>query len=82
MKPSLLSASLAAFAILSGAHPTLAAEPDRPAPSGMEWWRLRSTDVLTTGATSPSPVRTSPASEIPEARRAVRMVYPGLVGSR
>lgn len=82
MKPLFPLVLLTVVALASNLRPGLAAEPERPAPAGMEWWRLRSTDVLTTGSTSPAATKTPPVTEIPEARRSVRVVYPGLSGGR
>lgn len=83
MNPSFRSLLLTTtIAILSGTRPGIAAGPERAVQSGMEWWRLRPTDVLTTGATSPAPTKTPAATAVPEERRAVRVVYPGLVDGR
>ncbi|GJD93838.1 hypothetical protein [Methylobacterium iners] len=71
-----------------GAAPTrgadgMLAREATPAPlSGAERWRLRPAEVTTTGATAKRPGKAGQASEIPEARRAVRMVYPGLTAAR
>lgn len=48
--------------------------------TGADRWRLRPADVA--GTTSPPAARERPASEIPPERRAVRVVYPGLLGER
>lgn len=50
----------------------------RGQPSGAERWRLRPADVTTTGSTV-TVVKDRPAVEIPAERRAVRVVYPGLL---
>jgi hypothetical protein len=65
-----------------GADGTLARDA-APAPiAGAERWRLRPTEVTITGATAKRPGKAGQESEIPEARRAVRMVYPGLTAAR
>lgn len=69
--------SAAAFGPLTVA----AAGSDRASPNGADRWRLRPADVTTTGSTGPSP-KDRPAFAIPDERRAVRVVYPGLLGER
>lgn len=48
--------------------------------SGTDRWRLKPAEPITTGAMGHGPSRA--ASDIPEARRAVRIVYPGLSAAR
>jgi hypothetical protein len=84
MNPRLLSAILATTAL---AYPALAPLPIQAGealhgqPSGAERWRLRPADVTTTGTTIPV-IKDRPVSELPADRRAVRMVYPGLLADR
>lgn len=81
MKPPFRPLLPTVLVLAAGLRPGLAAEPERSI-AGMEWWRLRSADVVVTGSTTPSAPRRSPVTEIPETRRAVRVVYPGLSAAR
>lgn len=65
-----------------GADGTLPRDGTAVALAGAERWRLRPTEVTTTGATTRRPGKAAQSDEIPEARRAVRMVYPGLTATR
>ena len=78
-----LAALLAALVLVGSARSSGA---DGLARSGFEWWRLRPTDVTTTGSTG-TPPRASrdgadAQTEAPGERRAVRVVYPGLTAGR
>ena len=60
------------------------AGPVRPPPGAREHdaWRLRASDVATTSSIRQTEPKGRPATEIPDERRMVRVVYPGLAGPR
>lgn len=81
MYSRLLSVILATTALTAVAIvPTSlrATEISRSQPSGAERWRLRPADVTMTGSTG-TVAKDGPAADIPAERRAVRVVYPGLL---
>lgn len=89
MNPHLLSAilattALAGAALVSSALQAMEASGSQPA--GAERWRLRPAEAALTATALPPPaaipVRLRPALDIPRERRAVRMVYPGLLADR
>ncbi len=82
MKPPRRHVLLTALVLAANLRPGLAAEPERSVSTGMEWWRLRSADVVTTGSTTPPATRKPLITAIPETRRSVRVVYPGLSDGR
>lgn len=71
--------------VLAGAaiapSPLRANEASHKPPRGAEGWRLRPADVTTTGSTVAA-VKDRPTADIPAERRAVRVVYPGLLADR
>ncbi|GJD76454.1 hypothetical protein [Methylobacterium goesingense] len=56
------------------------ADPVRTPPSARDAWRLRASDVATTSSIGQSELKGRQATEIPDERRVVRVVYPGLAG--
>ncbi|MCJ2034877.1 hypothetical protein [Methylobacterium sp. J-068] len=71
-----------ALAVLAGVRAVPAGE-GHPAPRepGRDVWSLRPSDVTMTSAIGPAETR-PPAAAMPEERRMVRVVYPGLIGPR
>jgi hypothetical protein len=49
---------------------------------GHDPWRLRPSDIGTTGSIHPPEARVTSGVEIPDERRMVRVVYPGLTAQR
>lgn len=84
MNPRLLSVILATT-VLAGAalaaSPLRANEVSQRPPRGAEGWRLRPADVTITGSTVAA-IKDRPTADIPAERRAVRVVYPGLLADR
>ena len=80
----ILRAGLAALLVLVCS--AQAPDTESPERSGFAWWRLRPTDVATTGSTDVgAPGRRdarNAASEASGERRAVRVVYPALIADR
>ena len=63
--------------------PAAASEAGRGAGAhGLDPWRLRPSDVVPADAGPARDAKGRPVSEIPEERRVVRVVYPGLTGPR
>lgn len=57
-------------------------DPVRTLPGTRDAWSLRASDVATTSSIGQTEPKGRPAREIPDERRVVRVVYPGLAGSR
>lgn len=81
------SSAVLALAILVGLKGVPAGTPAAnprtgPGERGLDPWRLRTSDVaITSSIATPGP-KGRQASEMSEEPRAVRVVYPGLTGSR
>jgi hypothetical protein len=85
MSPSPFRVSPALLLALTalGLGPAAAAEAGRGAAARPpDPWRLRPSDVETADAIPARDAKGRPVSEIPEERRVVRVVYPGLTGPR
>ncbi|MGU3359320.1 hypothetical protein ACLBWX_03195 [Methylobacterium sp. M6A4_1b] len=77
--PSALLLVLTALGLL----PAAASEAGRGAAAHtLDPWRLRPSDVAAAEAMPARDAKGRPVSEIPEERRVVRVVYPGLTGPR
>ncbi|KQP31701.1 hypothetical protein ASF49_09670 [Methylobacterium sp. Leaf104] len=77
--PSALLLALTALGVL----PAAASEAGRGAVShSLDPWRLRPSDVGAPEAMPERDAKGRPVSEIPQERRMVRVVYPGLTGPR
>ena len=89
LKPALRIAILGLIALASlaaaptqGADATLARDRRPVSLSGSEWWALRPSQVGPAAQEPRRPAAEVSAGTIPEARRHVRVIYPGLIATR
>jgi hypothetical protein len=81
--PFRVSSALVLALTTLGLQPAAAAEAGRGATAhGLDPWRLRPSDAVPPETEPARDAKGRPVSEIPEARRVVRVVYPGLTGPR
>ncbi|KQP54313.1 hypothetical protein ASG51_01185 [Methylobacterium sp. Leaf465] len=81
--PARVSSALLLALTALGVPPAAASEAGRGAAARpLDPWRLRPSDVVPAEAGPARDAKGRPVSEIPEERRVVRVVYPGLTNPR